>query len=183
MLAMRASGMTPPSSGRGKKCSFLIEKINSAGSDRIQQLIAQSRLLSDSAFRAESLKEWLSGAGQAGQYNRLTDSADIQSIAESPPLPFFALFEAATDSRQQGMTLGVLGSILVAEVVFGALAKDQLPAEIGATSLKQALGNLSASIYEGTDHFGSLEEIESMPQLIEVTAKLAHLKDAVPAFL
>ena len=65
------------------------------------------------------------------------------SLADNPPLPFFILFEAAMDPESRGMRLGVLGSILVAEVVFGALQLDPLPSEIGAKSLKEALGKLS----------------------------------------
>jgi hypothetical protein len=156
----------------------LIEEIRRVRPD----FIALSRLLSDPAHRAERLTSWL-GSTEQGQYNRLRDAAEIRSIAEDPPLPFFVLFEAADDPECRGMTLGVLGSILVAEVVFGALSRDQLPPEKGARSLRQALATISGSIYGGANHLGAVPEIETMSQLIAFTAERAELRNATPAFL
>ncbi len=47
--------------------------------------------------------------------------AEAVSVLNDPPLPFFILFEACTECA--GRTLGTLGSILVAEVMFRALAR------------------------------------------------------------
>jgi hypothetical protein len=146
------------------------------------EFIALSRLLSDSTYRAERLRGWLASKDE-DQYNRLQDLADVASIAQDPPLPFFILFEAADDPECGGMRLGVLGSILVAEVVLGALSRDPLPPEKGAKNLKQALATISGSIYGGTNHLAAIPEIETMSQLIEFTAKQAELRNATPAFL
>ena len=154
----------------------LIEEINGIEPD----FIKLSRLLNDPAFRVERLKKWL-GSSEDGQYNRLRDPADIRSIAEDPPLPFFVLFEAAEEC--QGRTLGVLGSILVAEVVFGALNRDRLPHTKRAKSLQQALAKVSGAIYDGENFLASIPEIETMSQLIEFTAERAGLRNATPAFL
>jgi hypothetical protein len=81
------------------------------------------------------------------------------------------------------MRLGVLGSILVAEVVFGALQLDPLPFEVGAKSLKEALGRLSRSIYDDEKHLAAVPEIDSMSELIKFTARRADLIDANPAFV
>ena len=94
------------------------------------EFIALSRLLSDADYRAERLKGWLASKDE-DQYNRLQDPADVASIAQDPPLPFFILFEAADDPECRGMRLGVLGSILVAEVVLGALEPRSAAAREG----------------------------------------------------
>ena len=146
------------------------------------EFIALSRLLSDADYRAERLKGWLASKDE-DQYNRLQDPADVASIAQDPPLPFFILFEAADDPECRGMRLGVLGSILVAEVVLGALNRDPLPPEKGAKNPKQALATISGSIYGGANHLAAISEIETMSQLIEFTARQAELRNASPAFL
>jgi len=51
----------------------------------------------------------------------------MHALEDDPPLPFFVLLEAASASEHPG--LGVLGSIIVAEAIFGALARDRLPVE------------------------------------------------------
>jgi hypothetical protein len=156
----------------------LIDEIKSIRPD----FIALSPLLSDPALRIERLKNWL-GSPEEDQYNRLQDPADIESIAEDPPLPFFVLFEAADDPQCQGRTLGVLGSILVAEVVFGTLSRDQLPPETRARNLRQALAKISGEIYGGQNFLESIPEIATMSELIEFTAERAGLRNATPAFL
>ena len=51
-------------------------------------------------------------------------AADIETLSNDPPLPFFILFEAMHQSQTEGLHLGLLGSIIVSEVIFGALASD-----------------------------------------------------------
>ncbi len=144
------------------------------------ELIALSPLLSDPKRRAAALKDWL---GRHARSKGPTNVADLNSLADNPPLPFFILFEAAMDPKTRGMRLGVLGSILVAEVVFGALHRDALPYEAGASSLKEALGRLSRSIYGDEKRLAAVPEIDSMSELIKFTARCADLVDANPAFV
>ena len=144
------------------------------------ELIALSPLLSDPKRRTDALKDWL---GRHAKNKGPTNVADLSSLADNPPLPFFIMFEAAMDPKAQGMRLGVLGSILVAEVVFGALQLDPLPYEVGAKSLKDALGRLSRSIYDDEKHLAAVPEIDSMSELIKFTAQRADLVDANPAFV
>jgi hypothetical protein len=143
-------------------------------------LIALSPLLSDPRSRVAALKDWL---GRHPRSEDPTNAADLATLADNPPLPFFILFEAAMDPKAQGMRLGVLGSILVAEVVFGALQRDPLPFEVGAKSLKEALGRLSRSIYDDEKRLAGVPEIDSMDELIKFTARCADLTDANPAFV
>jgi hypothetical protein len=60
-------------------------------------------------------------------YGALTDE-DIETLSNDPPLPFFILFEAM--QQTEGLQLGLLGSIIVSETIFGALASD--PQSAGA---------------------------------------------------
>ncbi len=142
---------------------------------RRPQSIAASPLLSDRAFRVARLREWLAAAPT---YGKLT-AADIETLSNDPPLPFFVLFEAM-QQPQEGRHLGLLGSIIVAEVIFGALASARLPH--GDLAIAGQLAGLSANYYP-TNVFSKIPDIEDMAQLVEFTAEIAGLKQAVPAFL
>jgi hypothetical protein len=136
---------------------------------RRPDLIAMSRLLGDRAFRVAQLREWLSAATA---YGRLTPE-DVETLANDPPLPFFVLFEAMQPDAQ-GFHLGILGSIIVAEVVFSALEFSR-PAS-------GSLTEISAQYYP-SDVFAGVPDIECMAELAEFTAETAGLRQAVPAFL
>jgi hypothetical protein len=145
---------------------------------RRPHLIGSSRLLADRSYRIDQIREWLASETAYGGLN----SEDIETIANDPPLPFFVLFEAMQQPRAEGLCLGPLGSIIVSEVIFGALAENQLPAGRGAASLAAALAALSAEYYP-TNVLEAVPEIERMDQLVEFTAEIAGLRQAVPAFL
>src|ERR1043165_1395116 len=99
-----------------------------------------SRLLADRAWRAARLRAWL---GSSPVYGGLS-ADDVETLANDPPLPFFILFEAMHQS--DGMRLGTLGSLIVAEVIFGALDSE---AEFGAGagSLRETLANVAVHRY------------------------------------
>lgn len=139
---------------------------------RRPEFIALSRLLGDRAWRVGQLREWLSSASAA--YGGLT-SADIETLSNDPPLPFFILFEAM-QPETNGFHLGPLGSIIVAEVIFGALAIARSGEAFGS------LAELSGKHYP-TDVFEGVPGIECMARLAEFTAEIAGLQQAVPAFL
>ena len=80
------------------------------------------------------------------------------------------------------MCLGPLGSIIVSEVIFGALLNDSDSFGDGTTSLTEALADISADYYP-TNVFADVPEIERMDQLVEFTADIGGLRQAVPAFL
>ena len=140
---------------------------------RRPEFIALSRLLGDRAYRVAQLGKWLASASAA--YGGLTP-ADIETLSNDPPLPFFVLFEAMQQPEARGLHLGPLGSVIVAEVIFGALAIAQLEEKFGS------LTELSANHYP-TDVFAGVPEIECMARLAEFTAETAGLQQAVPAFL
>src|SRR6202035_14217 len=143
---------------------------------RRPHLIGASRLLADRSYRISQIREWLASETA---YGRLSPE-DIETIANDPPLPFFILFEAM--QQAEGLCLGPLGSIIVSEVIFGALAESELPAGRSAASLAEALAGLSSEYY-ATNVFSEVPEIERMDQLVDFTAEVAGLRQAVPAFL
>jgi hypothetical protein len=143
---------------------------------RRPDLISASRLLADRPYRVRQISEWLASETAYGRLG----AEDIETIANDPPLPFLVLFEAM--QQTDGTCLGSLGSIIVAEVIFGALADNALPAGQDAPSLAEALARLSTEYYP-SNVFGEIPEIERMDQLVEFTAEVADLRQAVPAFL
>jgi hypothetical protein len=145
---------------------------------RRPQFVAASRLLADRPYRVSQLREWLA---LESIYGGLT-SEDIEAIANDPPLPFFVLFEAMHEPRAAGLCLGTLGSIIVAEVIFGALADNELAASRDAASLGEALNRLCTEYYP-SNIFSDIPEIERMDQLVEFAAEIADLRQAEPAFL
>ena len=66
---------------------------------RRPQCIDMSRLLSDRAWRVAQLREWLAAAPA---YGGLT-AADIETLSNDPPLPFFILFEAMQQPQQRNV--------------------------------------------------------------------------------
>lgn len=145
--------------------------------NRCPDIIKTSRLLDDRWYRIERLREWLQ------QHPGDFTEDDLDTLAKEPPLPFFVLFEAATepdDPLKQGTRLGVLGSVIVAEVIFGALVGDQLPVAKGG--FRQSLSRLSQNLLK-EDCLDDVPEIETMGQLVEYTATIAELTDACPPFL
>ena len=140
--------------------------------------IGISRLLDDRPYRVGQIRDWLAAEPV---YGALT-SEDIETLANDSPLPLFVLFEAMQQPQAEGLHLGPLGSIIVAEVIFGALADNEIPAGRGAASLAEALAKLSKEYYP-TNVLEEVPEIERMDQLVEFTADIAGLRDAEPAFL
>jgi hypothetical protein len=143
---------------------------------RRPHFVALSPLLADRRYRIGQISQWLASEPT---YGGLT-SEDIETLANDPPLPLFILFEAM--QQADGLCLGPLGSIIVAEVMFGALASDELPVGHDADSLTEALAELSNEYYP-TNVFKDVPEIERMDQLVEFTAEIGDLRQAVPAFL
>jgi hypothetical protein len=145
---------------------------------RRPHFVSTSRLLADRPYRISQLREWLVCEPA---YGGLTPE-DVETLANDPPLPFFILFEAMQQPRSEGLCLGRLGSIIVSEVIFGALAGDELPAAESPGSLARTLAAISAQFYP-TNIFEAVPEIERMDQLVEFIAEIGGLRQAVPAFL
>lgn len=70
------------------------------------------------------LKDWLEATGRLEGISEQFEPGDIDAIAQDPPLPFYVLYEA--QKSHNGERLGVLGSIIVAEAIVGAMVKYPL---------------------------------------------------------
>lgn len=95
----------------------------------------------------------------------LLSPTDVAKLAADPPLAFFVLFEAA-QGPGEGRYLGVLGSVIVAEVVFGALAAA------GTRSVR----DIARQIYGGAaPDVGALADriarIQTAPDLVRFVAE------------
>jgi hypothetical protein len=145
---------------------------------RRPDFVNPSRLLADRAYRIGALREWLTSVPT---YGRLR-AEDIETIANDPPLPFFILFEAMQQDEAAGLHLGPLGSIITAEVIFAALEGARASVGYGPGPLATQLAELSRNYY-GANVFSEIADIADMAQLVELTAEIADLKQAVPAFL
>jgi len=132
-----------------------------------------SPLLCDPDKARAQIRDGLSGlSGNSG-----LSAADIGAIADDPPLAFFVLFEAA-QAPNDGKHLGVLGSVIVAEVMFGALA----------AAGTRGVMDIAAQIHGGsTAPFSALAKqiaaIRTVPDLIRFVAQEAKLQTAVPPFI
>jgi hypothetical protein len=145
---------------------------------RRPRFIGMSRLLADRSFRVSRIREWLASEPVYGGLS----ASDIETLASDPPLPLFIWFEAMRQPNAEGLHLGPLGSIIVAEVIFGALERAAVPAAKRTDTLTGALAAISAEYYP-TNVFADVPEIARMAQLVEFTAEIGDLRRAVPAFL
>jgi hypothetical protein len=162
--------------GAGLAGMWSVDALIAGIAARRPHFIAMSRLLFDRAYRVKALREWLAAAPA---YGKLTDE-DIETLSRDPPLPFFILFEAMQQPGAEGLHLGPLGSILVSEVIFGALAAD--PGSFRHGSLTDQLADLSREHYS-KNFFQDIPDISNMAQLVQFVTEIAELKQAVPAFL
>jgi hypothetical protein len=134
----------------------LIEALRAA----FPELIDGTPILADKQHRADLLHDWFSR-------HNLGDAA--AALAQDPPLLFFVLFEAENDSISAGTTLGVLGSLIVASVIYLALDGDPLPTETAAAGLPGRLQALTQRLY-GDNRLDAINGITSMAALVKYVA-------------
>ncbi|WP_170182105.1 peroxidase family protein [Phreatobacter stygius] len=159
----------------------LIERLGGA----TPGLMARSELLSDRRLRHDAVRTWLS------RNNSDPDSPDIGALAADPPLPFFIRFEAAWGGRGgggEGRHLGLLGSIIVAETIYGALVHATLPAEDSAKRLSEMIkdticAQLGPKALAVLPELTGETEIDTMPKLLATIPKLYGGRLPGPAFL
>jgi hypothetical protein len=99
---------------------------------------------------------------------------EARAIANDPPLPFFVLFEAG-HSGTPGTRLGPVGSILVAEAIYGALLRHPTGFEGPATlaaRIKNCCGAILGDQEALSDRSGQRANLEigNMPQLLQFMA-------------
>ncbi len=137
--------------------------------------------LADAGKRGAALRAWLTA--HSNSYDPFK-CAEITSLADDPPLPFYIQFEA--EHVHGGTRLGPLGSILIAETFFGAMLGDPLPGEEPGVSpgpsLREALRVLSDELHIAVAS-DRLPEEGTMAALILFVARECGLQAADPAFL
>ncbi|MGB8399322.1 peroxidase family protein [Bradyrhizobium sp.] len=113
------------------------------------------------------LTAWLKETANPGGISEQFDPEDIVAIAQDPPLPFFVLYEA--QAKHHGQRLGLLGSIIIAETIAGAMQK--YPLKVGSSPFDPLLQFKEQ--YEPLKRLGTPEgplirmpEIESFADLL-----------------
>jgi len=132
----------------------LIEEIK----DRRHQLIPHDWVFADADARRTAIQAWLRKV--------LGPSAtrEVNVLADDLPLPVFILLEAAQDQAVQGRSLGVLGSIIVGEVLFRRVAEGRRQLQPMLDETRRLLPDL---LWE------SIERVDTMPELIRFVAEAA----------
>ncbi len=87
----------------------------------------------------------------------------IDRLTDDLPLPFFVLLEAELDPAVQGRSLGVLGSIIVAEVLHRRLNEGTQRIQADLDPAQAALGNL----------WDEVSGVATMPALVQFVARHA----------
>jgi hypothetical protein len=82
-------------------------------------------------------------------------------------------FEAGLDSGNNGERLGILGSIVVADVIYGVLRHDRLLPDVAVDGLQSELVSLSAATLvdaedRGRNIFAFLADIEDRERRISM---------------
>lgn len=112
--------------------------------------VPRSEITKDPAKRKAAFEHWLT-ASKFGGFK--PGKPDTKAISENPPLFLYLLFEAAHDAK--GERLGVVGSVILAEVFFSALDTTKHRFE-DAEGIKKDL----AAVFDG-------EAPETVPDLFE----------------
>jgi len=101
---------------------------------------------------AKRIGEWLTEQSQAtfGPDHKLSGT-EVLELANDPPIPFFVRFEAGLDSGNDGERLGILGSIVVADVIYGVLEHDRLSADDRVDGLQSELAYLSSTTLDASE--------------------------------
>jgi hypothetical protein len=156
----------------------LIDSIRGASDDH-RALIESIALLHDPECRRQAIRTWMTLPAAAPvwqQYDQpggLGSANVIDTISAEPPLPFFVMFEAASDPTYPGCRLGILGSIIIAEVIFGELHRNRLPHESGTANLCSQLKAIHPSFADQ-----ALAAQPVMRDVIEFVTR--HLPNTLP---
>lgn len=140
---------------------------------RAPELSSLSPLLQSDGLREVRLRDWLDLHKDA---SGLT-SGDIEVLSADPPLFFYTLFEAAQE--EEGSHLGVMGSIVVAEVLYKALGSKTM----GPWNADSAFEAIAKRAFGRPELASKIErcapDIETMPDLIAyvgVDGTVGHLR-------
>ena len=128
--------------------------------------IPSNWMFRDSGARRDTIYNWLAAHGLA--------RADSDTLADDPPLPFFVLLEAALDPAIGGRHLGLLGSIIIGEVIFRSVARERrrlAPTECAAKAAFEPA------------FWDDMTAMNSMPRLIDFAARHCGFATAPVPFI
>jgi hypothetical protein len=140
-----------------------VEAMIEAIMERTPDVVPVGWTFANAVRRRSLIAQWLREIRHDG--GELTDD-DIRHLSNDPPLPLFFLLEAGLDPILRGRCLGVLGSVIVGEVMFRRLAVERGRLEMLRTAARTALPMDLADAVAG---------IDSMPGLVEFVAKFGGL--------
>jgi hypothetical protein len=145
----------------------LIEEIRR----RRPEFVSRARVLDDHAWRTHEISSWLRRQRLFGGL----DADDIATLSADPPLSFYTQWEAMHTA--DGLRLGPLGSIVVAETLFAALAipLDE-PEDSGRCERAEGSG-------EERELLDRLTQVRTMPDLIRFVRDASALASSDPAFV
>ena len=128
-------------------------------------------LVPDFRVWQDPISAWLK-EGETGSAEAF-EPGDVNDLVCDPPLPFFVLFEAARSDRGLtpvaaggGRHLGPLGSIIVAETIFGALRNHPVAFEDAAPDLRGKLEAVCTALVGNAAVLAQLGDIKTMSDLV-----------------
>ncbi len=133
-------------------------------------------VLPDYASWKDKLRAWLAEPPPGGiDYDPLSPG-QIERLVNDPPLPFFVLFEAGqaiggtpspTDAAAgESLHLGALGSIIVAETIYGTLARTPIAFEDASPHLKDQISAAAEALLDAGDALAAIPELGTMSDLL-----------------
>ena len=119
------------------------------------------------------MRTWL--GRQASEFSQpIFEQAEIEMIVDDPPLPFFVMFEAGYVLEDGvpvqaggGRHLGPIGSLIVAETIFGALQRNPIGYEANEASLKKQIAAVCTDLLPEGAALAIIPEIVDMPGLLK----------------
>jgi hypothetical protein len=134
--------------------------------DRSPALIPPGWFFLNDDLRTSTIRNWL--FKNNNNVNTKLNQDEIDRLSRDPPLPLFVLLEAGLDPdpRLQGRCMGVLGSIIVAEVLCKRLAVERARLDAFKVASQSALP---------TDLRPRITAIDSMPALVNFVVESGGL--------
>ena len=142
----------------------LVQEISKTHGDLIQlsPLLRDDRGAPHAPPWFNRVKEWLETQDRL----KVLQPKDISTLANDPPLPFFARFEAEAEG-DDGQHLGILASIMVADVFYGILACDKIQGIDNGPHLEDQLRRLSDITFgAGKDAFAGMGDLNTFTKVI-----------------
>ena len=128
-------------------------------------------LVPDFRVWQDPISVWLK-EGEPGSAESF-EPCDVNDLVCDPPLPFFVLFEAArSDNGLAPVTAGggrhlrPLGSIIVAETIFGSMRNHPVAFEDAGSDLRQKLESVCLALVGDGAVLAEMGGIKSMADLV-----------------